>query len=432
MKRETITFPAENILAFQLLEWAKQFRVFTLLNSNSQSNNPIDPYRKFDLLLAVDILESNSKNEDPFDLLKTLSSKKDWHILHLSYDLKNKIENLHSCNDENLKFPDFLFYQPAIVFEIKNKLAHIHYFKERNSSKEINSMWQAIQAIQLPDEKERVELPIQSKISRDEYIEYINEIKTHIQRGDIYELNYCQEFFSENIEIDPYQIYLELNEISPMPFSAFSKFQERFLMCASPERYLAKRGTKIISQPIKGTARRGKSTDEDQKIISTLYNDEKERSENVMIVDLVRNDLSRTAAKGSVKVEELFGIKTFLQLHQMTSTIVSELDPKFDISDVLKTTFPMGSMTGAPKIRAMQIIEEFEKTKRGWYSGTIGYISPEGDFDLNVIIRSILYNLSEKYLSFMVGSAITIGAEAEKEYDECLLKSVAMKKVLME
>ncbi len=217
-----------------------------------------------------------------------------------------------------------------------------------------------------------------------------------------------------------------------MPFSAFSKVQERFLMCASPERYLAKRGTKIISQPIKGTARRGKSTDEDQKIISTLYNDEKERSENVMIVDLVRNDLSRTAAKGSVKVEELFGIKTFLQLHQMTSTIVSELDPKFDISDVLKTTFPMGSMTGAPKIRAMQIIEEFEKTKRGWYSGTIGYISPEGDFDLNVIIRSILYNLSEKYLSFMVGSAITIGAEAEKEYDECLLKSVAMKKVLME
>lgn len=429
-KRETLTFSAANVSVEKLLQWAKQFDVFTLLNSNTSADNPTDNYSKFDLLLAVNIVEQFSASENPFQIINTISKKNDWHILHLTYDLKNSIEELESNNSDNVKFPEFLFYCPALIFEIKNSELAIHYFKEFNSENEITEIFQAIESAVIDETSHKPEVDIKTRISREEYISTINSIKDHIQQGDIYEMNYCQEFYSENATIDPYQIYHELNNISPMPFSVFSKCNEHYLMCASPERYLAKRMNKIISQPIKGTARRGNNSEEDKKIVDIFYNDEKERSENVMIVDLVRNDLSRTAAKGTVHVEELFGIKTFKQLHQMVSTITSELEPGKDVADILQTTFPMGSMTGAPKIRAMQIIEETEKTKRGLYSGSVGYISPNGDFDFNVIIRSILYNQKEKYLSFTVGSAITIGSTAENEYEECLLKAAAMKKAL--
>ena len=201
-------------------------------------------------------------------------------------------------------------------------------------------------------------------------------------------------------------------------------------MCASPERYLLKKGTKIISQPIKGTSRRSADALEDEQIKIDLLNSEKERSENIMIVDLVRNDLSRTAAKGSVNVEELCGAYSFKQVHHLISTITSEVKEGFSALDVLKTTFPMGSMTGAPKISAMQIIEKLEETKRGLYSGSVGYFTPDGDFDFNVVIRSILYNQAENYVSFSVGSAITAGSDPESEYAECLLKAKAMLQVL--
>lgn len=211
-----------------------------------------------------------------------------------------------------------------------------------------------------------------------------------------------------------------------MPFSCFYRMNNHSLVCASPERFLAKSGNKIISQPIKGTARRGKNRIEDDQVITRLRNDPKEQSENVMIVDLVRNDLSRTASKGSVHVEELFGIYTFRQLHHMISTIVSDIREDVHFTDVISHAFPMGSMTGAPKVRAMQLIEDYEETKRGLYSGSVGYITPDGDFDFNVVIRTILFNLEKKYLSFMVGSAITANSIPEKEYDECLLKANAM------
>ena len=243
-------------------------------------------------------------------------------------------------------------------------------------------------------------------------------------------MNYCIEFYSENVLIDPPSVYNRLNTLSPMPFSAYFHINDHFLMCASPERFLAKRGNKIISQPIKGTAKRGENEKEDKKIIESLKKDPKEQAENVMIVDLVRNDLSHTASRGSVIVEELFGIKTFHQLHQMESTVTSELKKDISFTEAIKKAFPMGSMSGAPKIRAMELIEEFESTKRGIYSGAVGYITPDGDFDFNVIIRSILYNSKNRYLSFMAGSAITDGSNAEREYEECMLKVAAMIKVL--
>ena len=430
MNRVTITFPVENISVEKLLNWAKRYDVFTLLNSNSHSNNQTDNYSNFDVLLAVDPVEI-FMYEDLFHALKFISDSNDWYILHLSYDLKNKIETLSSTNPDKINFPEFIIYRPAVVFEIREKKLFVHYIPEKYSPEEINLFIEQIKVQEPYQSTKGTEIRIDQRLSRDEYISEINEIKQHIQRGDIYEMNYCQEFYSEHATIDPFQTYLDLNEISPMPYSVFSKYNEHFLMCASPERYLAKRGQKIISQPIKGTARRDSNPEEDKLIAERLFHDEKERSENVMIVDLVRNDLSRTAKKGSVKVEELFGIKTFVQLHQMISTVTSELAEGNNISDLIRTTFPMGSMTGAPKIRAMEIIEVTEKTKRGLYSGTVGYLSPNGDFDLNVVIRSILYNSEKKYLSFTVGSAITIGAAAEKEYDECLLKAEAMKKVLL-
>ena len=268
------------------------------------------------------------------------------------------------------------------------------------------------------------------RISKSQYIDKVNTILSHIHRGDIYEANFCQEFFAEGFAIDPVQVFVKLNEISLPPFAVFLKLEDHYLLSASPERYLKKTGDKILSQPIKGTARRSQNSEEDKDIAAALSRDDKERSENIMIVDLVRNDLSKVARKGSVTVNELCKVYTFKQVHQMISTIAADLEKGVPPVEVLRSTFPMGSMTGAPKISAMKIIEELEETKRGLYSGAVGYFSPEGDFDFNVVIRSILYNAENKYTSFSVGGAITSRSIPEKEYEECRLKSEAMRQAL--
>jgi para-aminobenzoate synthetase component I len=253
---------------------------------------------------------------------------------------------------------------------------------------------------------------------------------SHINRGDIYEANFCMEFFAEKAFINPVEVFKKLDTISDAPFAAFFKNNQHYLLSASPERYLRKEGTKIISQPIKGTSKRFDDEKLDLQSKINLQNDPKERSENIMIVDLVRNDLSHSASKGSVQVEEFCEVYTFKQVHQMISTVVCEVDFSTSLVEIIKSTFPMGSMTGAPKISAMQIIEDLEETKRGLYSGTVGYFTPNNDFDFNVVIRSILYNSQNNYVSFSVGSAITALSEPEKEYEECLLKAKAMFNVL--
>jgi len=274
------------------------------------------------------------------------------------------------------------------------------------------------------------EIKIQQRVSKELYIEKVTKMLEHIHAGDMYEANFCMEFFAENAIINPLEKFQKLNEISKAPFSVFFKNNKHFLLCASPERYLKKVGDTIISQPIKGTSKRFPDYEEDEKSKQFLESDPKERAENIMITDLVRNDLSHTAQKGSVEVVELCKIYSFLQVHQMVSTIASKLDSQYSQVDVLKTTFPMGSMTGAPKISVMKIIEDLEETKRGLYSGSVGYFTPQGNFDFNVVIRSILYNQENMYISFSVGSAITAQSVPEKEYEECLLKSKAMSEVL--
>ena len=288
-------------------------------------------------------------------------------------------------------------------------------------------------AIESQDPQQQTEqqpVAIASRFSKTEYLGTVAKIKAHISRGDIYVTNFCQEFYAENAEIDPLEVFKKLNKISPAPFSAFLKWNDKYVICASPERFLAKRGDKLISQPIKGTAKRGKDEAEDDAIKQELRNQTKEQQENVMIVDLVRNDLTRSAKPGTVRTEELFGIYTFKQVHQMISTVVSELDANVSPVTAIKSAFPMGSMTGAPKVSAMQLMEQYERSKRGVYSGAVGYFSPDGDFDFNVVIRTLLYDQKNKYLSFHAGSAITFYADAEKEYEECLLKVKAIRDVL--
>jgi len=414
----------------KITAWISQRQTGCVLRSNRNLNKIQDPYSAFEWCAAFDSVSEISSSENGFDALKKFhEEKQDWLFGFLTYDLKNELEKLSSENHDGLIFPSIHFFQPEFIF-MKNEEG-IHFSCHTGDTKsKLLQLLQDIKSFTLPSVDIGFEGHISQRVLKDDYLKSVSRIKKHIQRGDIYEMNYCVEFFAEGILPNPYGLYEKLMALSPMPFSCFFRHNEHSMLSASPERFIAKRGKKIISQPIKGTAPRGNTEEEDRTIIEKLRNDEKERSENVMIVDLVRNDLSRTAKRNSVQVEELFGIYTFPQVHQMISTVTSELRKEIHFIDAIKNAFPMGSMTGAPKIRAMELIEEFENTKRGLYSGAAGYITPEGDFDFNVVIRSILYNELKKYVSFMVGSAITISSDPEKEYEECMLKAEAMVKVL--
>lgn len=429
--REIVETSAANISLEKIMAWSEQFNPFVLLNSNKTNQTFNDEYSAFDLLIAAGSIENISTGNNIFNSIRTMhEASGDWIFGYLAYDLKNQVEKLSSANMDGINACNYFLFRPRFVLAIKGDKLTAYYSGKNDSEDSVKKMLKELNDEKLLTESEIVP-EIHQRINHTKYIENVEKIKTHIKRGDIYEMNYCIEFYSPDAYIKPASVYSKLNHLSPMPFSAYMNCGIHYLMSASPERYLAKRGTKIISQPIKGTARRSSNKSEDEQIMEALRNDKKEQSENVMIVDLVRNDLSRTAAKGSVTVEELFGIKSFTHLHHMASTVTSEIDTDIHFTEVIRKSFPMGSMTGAPKIRAMELIEFFEDTKRGIYSGAVGYISPDGNFDFNVIIRSVLYNSQTHYLSFMAGSAITAGSDAEKEYQECLLKVEGMKRVLM-
>jgi para-aminobenzoate synthetase component 1 len=400
------------------LQWADGFEYCCVLDSNSYP----DPYGKYDLLIAAGAMQVlQSTPERAFDELKSFyNDNPGWLFGLLGYDLKNGIEALQSGNPDHLDFPQLCFFKPEYLIISENGLLRVEIGGDSLLT-EINS-----RDIQVGKQTLPVETSIQTRIQKQAYLDKIQELKRHITRGDIYEITFCQEFFAEQAQINPAKTYNKLNANSPTPFSGYLKLKDKYLLCASPERFLRKQGRQLISQPIKGTAKRSKDAVEDAGIKAQLATDLKEQTENVMIVDLVRNDLTRSALPASVKVEEQFGIYSFAQVHQMISTISSELDPNLHFIDAIKNTFPMGSMTGAPKVRAMQLIDLYEESTRGAYSGAMGYISPEGDFDFNVVIRSMLYAADNHYLSFQVGSAITDACIPEKEYEECMLKASAI------
>ncbi|MDC0177395.1 anthranilate synthase component I family protein [Polaribacter sp.] len=430
MQRTIETFSVENIIEFKhnLLSWAQQFETVLWLDSN----NDHQKYSTFDGVLAADDFTSiHTDYYKAFEKLKEYQSiTKDYIFGYITYDVKNDVEQLSSTNFDGLNFADLYFFQPKKLFFIKGNSIAFHYLKMVDD--EIKDDFEEIQKFKSPTSQvPKSELKIKLRIHKDEYYAKASRFLEHIKEGNIYEANFCQEFYAEDATINPVEVYKHLNQISEPPFASFLKLEDKYALCASPERYLKKEGLHIISQPIKGTAKRLVSELEDAKLASDLMRNEKERAENVMIVDLVRNDLSKTAKKGSIKVEELCKVYSFKQVHQLISTVVSEIEETTHPVDVLKDSFPMGSMTGAPKISAMKIIEDLEETKRGLYSGTVGYFTPENDFDFNVIIRSILYNETKKYVSYSVGSAITAKSIVEKEYEECLLKAKAMKYVLL-
>ncbi|MEC8832614.1 MAG: anthranilate synthase component I family protein [Bacteroidota bacterium] len=406
-----------------LFDWARGHQHVVWLDSNSHT----DKYSSFEACLAVGASQI-LKNAD--GLNDFLQQENDWLFGYFSYDFKNELEELSSWNADSLNFPTIQFFQPSKLIIVLD--GHLHFNYLEHCSDEIQQDYKDIFIVQPQNALHKQDDPIKIKmrIHKDAYFEKANRFLEHIHRGDIYEANFCQEFYAENVSLDPWETYDRLNRISEPPFAAFLGLGENYLMCASPERYIKKMGDKVISQPIKGTARRGEDDKEDNVIKKELVQDQKERSENIMITDLVRNDLSKSAIKGSVNVEELCKVYTFKQVHQLISTVVSMVPGGKNPLELIRETFPMGSMTGAPKISAMKIIEELEETKRGLYSGAVGYFAPNGNMDFNVVIRSILYNASEKYVSFSVGSAITSKSIPENEYAECLLKAKAMRTVL--
>jgi len=403
-----------------MLSWANRFGIFCFLDNHRYQTN----YHSVECLLAIGSKRSFIANAGNAltDLQDFLNEKPVWLFGHLCYDLKNEIELLTSLHKDKIGFPDIFFFEPKIIIRLSEKEMEIE--SEDDTGKFFEEIMQSDERSELPNEP----VNIKQRISKKEYIDTIGELKKHILRGDCYEINYCMEFFAENAVADPLSVYQKLSKSSPNPFSALYKLEDKWLICASPERFLKKERNKILSQPIKGTSSRFlKDKNKDKESKEELFASEKDRSENVMVVDLVRNDLARVCKEGTVKVDELFGIYSFPQVHQMISTVSGELKEEISFTDIIRSTFPMGSMTGAPKRRVMELIDQYERSGRGIFSGAVGYITPEGDFDFNVVIRSIMYNASEKYLSFMAGSDITFYSNAEKEYDECLLKAEAMR-----
>lgn len=430
MQRTRTQIQIKEVAAFktQLLYWAQQFDTAVWLDSNEHT----EQYGQFDALLAVDELSAiKTGASQAFDTLKHYQSKtKDYLFGYMSYDLKNDIEPLQSANFDALEFPELYFFQPKKIFVIRGHELTVEYALAY--AHEIPVDLAAIEALTTMQEPKGAPLDIHFRMDRSVYLNKVNTLLKHLQRGDLYEANFCQEFYSSGTTINPVATFQQLNHLSRTPFASFLKLQERYLLCASPERYLKKEGATVISQPIKGTERRSNNAETDALLARHLAKNPKECAENIMIVDLVRNDLSRIAESGSVKVEELCGVYTFEQVHQLISTVSCKVCPETHPVDIIRNTFPMGSMTGAPKISAMKIIETQELTKRGLYSGAVGYFTPKGDFDFNVVIRSLLYNAAKQYISFSVGGAITAQSIPEKEYEECLLKAQAIKTVLLD
>ena len=408
-----------------MLNWVNRFNIFCFLdNQQYDFSTPA-----FECLLAAGCKRNIEVQAGrAFDTLQNFyaAEKNEWLFGHFGYDLKNETEQLSSENFDGIGFSDLYFFVPEIVLQLNDNEVKI--FCEEDATTLFNTISSFPKTI---SPEKQLSAKVQSRISKPDYNDIIENLQQHILRGDCYEINFCQEFYAEEVSLDPLFVYHRLTKLSPNPFSVFYKTGDKYCLCASPERYLSKKGKKIFSQPIKGTSKRDlQDAVKDEEYKQYLRRSSKEISENVMVVDLVRNDLSRICLPGSVIVEELFGLYSFPQVHQMISTISGELREGLNWVDCIRATFPMGSMTGAPKKRVMELIEQYEQTKRGLFSGAVGYVDPGGNFDFNVIIRTLLYNDRDRYLSFQTGGGITFYSNAAEEYAECLLKAEVINSIL--
>jgi para-aminobenzoate synthetase component I len=479
-KRSFVSFPITDfhLIKRQMLTWASRVDICCFLDNHGYEhqipgqNAAIPGHREtaspgFECLLAVGAIDTlqTSAGTSFAQLKRWAAAKQDWIFGHLAYDLAKETEPPQAVNPgpaqsasappikNPIGFPDLFFFIPELVIELRSDSIRIG-----SCQKDQETIWRHIQDTPIPAARIAQTPaaapqtpaigpqtpaaapqtppmgsipPFTPRFTRAEYLAAVAALQQHILRGDCYEINFCQEFFSQPAHPDPLSTWWSLSQASPNPFSAFYRLQERYLFCASPERYLKKTGNTLFSQPIKGTLpRHPEDPASDQTGSSALFHSQKDRSENVMVVDLVRNDLSRICLAGTVQVRELYGIYPFPQVFQMISTITGELNPGLDWIDAIQATFPMGSMTGAPKNRVVQLIGQYERSNRGIFSGAVGYVTPDGDFDFNVVIRSLLYNRENRYLSYQVGSGITFYSDPEAEYEECLLKAEGIRKAL--
>ncbi len=401
-----------------MLNWAKQFNIFCLLDNNEYHFE--EP--GFECLLAAGCKQSVLlEHPVSFETLQSFHvAYPGWLFGHFNYPSPTK---------DDTGFPAGFFFIPQIIIRLTKEDIYIECEEgdPRKIFEKINAQDDFI--------KKRIKntVAVQSRFPRQSYLDIIHSLKEHIHRGDCYEINFCQDFFSTDAQLDPFFLYYRLNEVSPNPFAGLYRVNDKYCICASPERFIKKSGQTIISQPIKGTSKRNLSnTRADAESKEYLLNNTKEKSENVMVVDLVRNDMSRVCTEGSVFVKELFGVYAFPQVYQMISTIQGTVSKTLPWTKIIEACFPMGSMTGAPKTKVMELINRYETYSRGLFSGAIGYITPQEDFDFNVVIRSLFFNESKKYLSFKAGSGITFYSDPVLEYEECMVKASAIISILEE
>lgn len=422
MIRRYQSFDVKNIdlVKQQMLSWGNQFNICCFLDSHHYPSR----YSSLECLLAVgEVRRFETGKENYSGLTNFLESNQDWILGHFGFELYKHFNGSAPCDAATQTFGDCFLFVPEVVVLLQGESLTIGSIHSDTASVFDDLQKEAV----IPHTGYSIDF--RQRISREEYICQVNHLLRHIKKGDCYEINFCLEF-NATANINPVSVYSQLGKISPNPFSAYYRVDENCLLCASPERYLKKLGDKLVSQPIKGTARRDPGDPAiDAANKNGLRNSEKERRENVIVVDLVRNDLSKVCAEGSVLAEELFKVCSFPQVHQMISSVSGALKPGIGFNDILTATFPMGSMTGAPKKKVLELIETYEQRQRGIYSGAVGYFTPAKDFDFNVVIRSIVYNLHNSTVSFHTGSAITASSDPEKEYEECLLKAQAILKV---
>ena len=410
-----------------MLNWASRFDPCCYLDSNGYANPP-SSYECLVAAGATDALQAGAGAA--FSLLREFQQKKrDWIFGYLSYDLKNELEALSSANPDGLGFPDLHFFCPGILILLKPGELVIAIAGDRTEAARI--LEEIRESPDIPEVQVR-EAPFCSGLSDREYLDRVGSLQQHIRAGDCYEVNFCREFHRTGHIPYPVSLFQVLNSRSPAPFAAYYRLGSRHLACASPERFLRKTGQELLSQPIKGTAPRKSQASADHDQFLQLLHSGKDRAENIMTVDLVRNDLSRAAAENSVQVDELCTIRSYAQVHQMISSVRCRIGPGVHFIDAIRYAFPMGSMTGAPKIRVMQLIESHETARRGLFSGAVGYIDPQQDFDFNVVIRAIQYNAADGYLSFQSGSAITCRSVPALELEECRLKAAVLAEVLQD
>ncbi len=354
-----------------------------------------------------------------YHILDDSSLKGKWWMGYISYDFKDELEEGLCANQNEFELAHWKFFSPELLLQWDKD----QWVEVLNDS---GLDWRPFLSMEMGSFVSREKIHWSGRMNAETYRQAVETLKKEIRLGNVYEVNYTHAFEAHCEHFDSFHYFVELNEATQAPYAAFARFGKIAVCCASPEQFLQRSKNKVYSSPIKGTARRGTTEKDDERIKQELLYDEKERAENVMIVDLVRNDFSKFASPGSVKVEELFGIYSFKTVHHMISKVSAEQAFNTSLEDIIRATFPMGSMTGAPKLSAMKLAEHLEIGSRGLYSGALGVIEPNGDFEFNVVIRSVIRNEESGFMRFNVGGAITDLCDPQKEYEESLLKARAI------